>query len=48
MQQSPLMLWRFVLMLIRIRKSKDLLEQFQELEVRVQIELVAKYDTNDA
>ena len=32
MQQSPLMLWRFVLMLIRIRRSKDLLEQFQEFE----------------
>ena len=26
------MLWRFVLMLIRIRRSKDLLEQFQEFE----------------
>ena len=24
-----LLLWRFVLMLIRIRRSKDLLEQFQ-------------------
>ena len=32
MQQSPQMLWRFVLMLIRIRRSKDLLEQFQEFE----------------
>ena len=32
MQQSPLMLWRFVLMLIRIRRSKDLLEQFQKFE----------------
>ena len=32
MQQSPLLLWRFVLMLIRIRRSKDLLEQFQEFE----------------
>ena len=32
MQQSPLMLWRFVLMLIRIRRSKDLLKQFQEFE----------------
>ena len=32
MQQSPLMLWRFVLMLICIRRSKDLLEQFQEFE----------------
>ena len=32
MQQSPPMLWRFVLMLIRIRRSKDLLEQFQEFE----------------
>ena len=26
------MLWRFVLMLIRIRRSKDLLKQFQEFE----------------
>ena len=32
MQQFALMLWRFVLMLIRIRRSKDLLEQFQEFE----------------
>ena len=32
MQQSPLMLWRFVLMLIRIRRSKDLLKQYQEFE----------------
>ena len=32
MQQSPLVLWRFVLMLIRIRRSKDLLEQFQKFE----------------
>ena len=32
MQQSPLMLWRFVLMLIGIRRSKDLLEQFQEFK----------------
>ena len=31
MQQFAL-LWRFVLMLIRIRRSKDLLEQFQEFE----------------
>ena len=32
MQQSPLMLWRFVLMLIAIRRSKDLLEKFQEFK----------------
>ena len=32
MQQSPLMLWRFVLMLIRIRRSRDLLKQYQEFE----------------
>ena len=32
MQQFALMLWRFVLMLIRIRRSKDSLEQFQEFE----------------
>ena len=30
--KSLLLLWRFVLMLIRIRRSKDLLEQFQEFE----------------
>ena len=32
MQQSPQMLWRYLLMLIGIRRSKDLLEQFQEFE----------------
>ena len=30
--KSLLLLWRFVLMLICIRRSKDLLEQFQEFE----------------